>query len=204
LTGQGAVLRNGTARTVDPVGISLEGGGGHTVHGIEVATPFAAGMRVSSDHNRLLKNRAISDGIGFDVDGSHNLLANNIGVGQVGFSVGGQANLLFQNSDAFELMFGFLISGDQNLLVSNQTSNGGNRGFGIAGAGNKLVGNMVTGYLQEGIRVSGGQNVMVRNTAQNNGTDLVDTHEDCDGNQWHQNVFQTSLAGSIENPACIR
>jgi hypothetical protein len=205
LEGQKAGLQNGTVRSGD-IGVSLEGGGRHIVRGVEVAFPHLEGFAVSSDHNRLLKNRATSDGAGFRIIGRHNLLANNIGDGQVGFEVNGDANLLFKNSHTPGGVFsGFNIEGDHNLLVSNEALDGETQGFRIAGNGNTAVGNVATGYVQEGIRVAGQKNVMIRNTAlDNHDIDLVDTHEDCDGNVWHQNVFQTSQAGSSANPACIR
>ena len=52
--------------------------------------------------------------------------------------------------------------------------------------------------------MQGQEYLIVHNTAVSNRLDLVDTHEDCDGNLWLQNVFQTSRAGDTVNPACIQ
>ena len=116
----------------------------------------------------------------------------------------GHENLLINTNspEGFFLRCGFLIRGNKNLLVGNQSTLV-DEGFLISGDGNALVGNIVT-RSGSGIVVSGQKNVIVRNTAQDNGTDLVDTHEDCDGNLWQRNVFRTGQAGFIETPACIR
>jgi hypothetical protein len=202
LDGQGAVLQNGIIRGSED-GLSLEGGGWHTVRGVEVDTEGEGGISVRSDHNRLLSNTADSAIVGIGIGGRHNLLANNIGFGQLAFAVGGDTNLLFHNITPSAIHDAFVIGGDDNLLVSNDATGGGDNGFIIRGNGNKLVGNVARGYSQ-GIEVSGQKNVIVRNSALHNQTDLIDAHEDCDGNLWHENVFQTSQAGSMAAPACIQ
>ena len=204
LDGQGAVLRNGSVRSDQPVrGISVAGSGGHIVLDVD-ASALSTGITVSSDRNRLLRNTAIESELGFSIQGSENLLVGNVGSGQGGFTVTGTANLLFQNAISGVRAFGFAIVGDNNQLVSNTALSDNDQGsFIIAGDRNRVDGNVASNG-NAGISVSGQENVMVGNTALENRTDLVDTHEDCDTNLWQQNIFLTSLAGSIEKPACIQ
>jgi parallel beta-helix repeat protein len=69
------------------------------VRDIEVDTPDAgaSGIVVSSDHNQLFSNTASSSRAGFEIEGDHNLLDGNRGVGQAGFFVTGHKNLLLHN-----------------------------------------------------------------------------------------------------------
>jgi hypothetical protein len=203
LDGQGAVLQSGIVVS-GGVAIRIAGHGWHTVRGI-VTTPGSQdeGIVVVSDHNRLISNMSSSVTTGFRVQGNNNLLARNTGFGQGAFQVDGHQNLLVHNlSSTTDVFVGFRISGNQNLLVSNE-GRGGEDGVEVMGDGNRLVGNSVTHFL-DGIIVSGQNNVIVGNTALENATDLVDTHETCDGNMWQQNVFQTSQAGDTANPTCIQ
>jgi hypothetical protein len=202
IEGRGAVLQNGRARSVGPAAISVAGGGGHTVRGIEATGEPANGIAVVSNHNRVLSNTGRGFDFGLQIDGNHNLLARNIGEGQGAVRVSGHENLLLNNDSPEGQHFGFVIGGDNNLLVGNQ-GRGVGEGFVVGGDGNTLVGNLIT-RADTGIFVQGEDNRVVRNTALENGIDLVDAHEDCDGNVWHQNVFRTSQAGSIANPACIQ
>jgi parallel beta-helix repeat protein len=116
--------------------------------------------------------------------------------------VTGDHNLLFNNDSPEGQHFGFSIEGDTNLLVGNHGWGVG-EAFVLGGDGNTLVGNLIT-RAETGILVQGEDNRLVHNTALENGIDLVDAHEECDGNVWRQNVFRTSQAGAIANPACIQ
>ena len=73
----------------------------------------------------------------------------------------------------------------------------------VRGDGNTVMGNLIT-RAETWIFVQGEGNSLVHNTGLENGIDLVDAHEDWDGNVWHQNVFRTSQAGSVANPARIQ
>lgn len=66
------------------------------------------------------------------------------------------------------------------------------------------MGNPALNSVFSGSVVSGQDSVMVGNTALDNGTDLVDTHEARDTNRWQQNAFRTSQAGATASQACIQ
>jgi parallel beta-helix repeat protein len=150
-------------------------------------------------------------GASFSIAGSQNLLDSNWGAGpQIGFLIGGDQNLLLENTsapippDIPPAHEGFLIVGNQNLLIRNNASAADQNGFVIDGDGNRLMGNLALNSPFSGILVSGQETVIVGNTALDNSTDIEDTHEDCDNNRWQRNVFRTSQAGTTVNPACIR
>jgi parallel beta-helix repeat protein len=203
LEGRGAVLHNGRAWSFILAAVSVAGDGGHTVRGIEAAGDPANGIHVLSDRNRVLGNAGVGSDLGLQVDGNHNLVVGNTGLGQGAVRVTGHHNLLLKNESIEDQRLGFLIEGDHNLLVGNQGRGVGERGFEVRGNGNTLVGNLIKG-AETGIVVQGADNRLVRNTALENGVDLLDAHEECDGNVWRQNVFQTSQAGDTATPACIR
>jgi parallel beta-helix repeat protein len=126
-------------------------------------------------------------------------------VGQAGFFVTGHKNLLLHNSVPVGPRFGFYVTGNKNLLVDNDAEAGfGEGGLLIFGDNNVLLRNTVKGSDPAGILVSGEGNIIVHNTALENTIDLLDEHENCDGNVWQRNTFETSQAGGTENPACIR
>jgi Periplasmic copper-binding protein (NosD) len=188
--------------SVGEAAVSVAGGGGHTVHGIEATGNPTNGILVVSDRNQVLSNIGVGLDLGLQIDGNHNLLAGNTGLGQGAVRVTGDHNLLFNNDSPENQHFGFAIEGDKNLLAGNH-GRGVGEGFRVWGDGNTLVGNLIT-RAETGILVQGEDNRLVHNTALENGIDLVDAHEECDGNVWRQNVFRTSQAGATANPACIR
>jgi parallel beta-helix repeat protein len=202
LEGRGAVLRNGRVWTFNVAAVAVEGGGGHTVRGIEAAGDPVHGILVRSDRNRVLRNTGLGTEVGLRIEGNHNLVAGNTGLGQGAIDVIGHENLLLNNDSPENQHFGFSIEGDRNVLIGNH-GRGVGRGFEVRGDGNTLVGNRIT-QAEMGISVHGEDNRLVRNTALDNGVDLVDAHEDCDGMVWHHNVFRTSQAGASTNPACIQ
>jgi hypothetical protein len=203
LEGRGAVLQHGRAGGGGLATVRVAGDGGHTVRGIEATAREAAdGILVVSDHNHVLNNVGLGSNLGLRIEGHHNLVAGNIGLGQGAVIVTGDHNLLLNNHSPEGQHFGVRIEGDHNLLVGNQ-GRGVGEGFVVRGDGNTVVGNLMT-RAETGILVQGEDNRLVRNTALENLIDLVDAHDDCDGNVWHQNVFRTSQAGAIANPACIQ
>jgi Periplasmic copper-binding protein (NosD) len=202
LDGRGAVVENGAVGS-SITGIPVEGGGRHTVRGIEATLrDHDDGIVVVSDYNRVMSNISSGLNLGLRIEGNHNLLASNIGSGQGAVIVAGHENVLINNRSTRFEFFGFHITGNKNLLVGNQ-GDAVEEGFSVTGDGNTLVGNVITQTVV-GIIVSGEDNRIVHNTALDNATDLIDTHEDCDGNLWRQNVFRTSRADSVANPACIQ
>jgi hypothetical protein len=213
LEGQGGVLHNGIieSATGPGVGIQVAGEGGHTVRRVHVSGG-AAGIVVTSDHNRLITNvvtGVFGPGPAFGIGGHQNLVTSNVATGgQAGFIISGDDNRLVENtytaSSDLGGRIGFDVSGNQNLLRRNHLVTIPDRGFIIRGEGNRLVENLMFGNAMEGISVSGQETEIVRNVVVGNSTDLVDTHEACDNNRWTQNVFRTSRAGATENPACIQ
>jgi parallel beta-helix repeat protein len=196
LTGTGAQLLNGAVSGRGFVGISLEGSGGHTVRNV-TSTPLDTNIVVLSDHNQLINVMAESSvNPAFGIFGNHNRLIDSI-------------------ARCFELLFGSScidVRGDENHLIDNFATStsvsfsplSARPGFRIAGNNNVLRGNRAIGNEGRGIVIIGTGNRLRRNTALNNSTDLVDTSEDCDANRWIQNTFRTSLAGTMEDPACIQ
>jgi hypothetical protein len=198
LEGRGAVVQHGHAGS-GSAAIAVAGGGGHTVRGIEATLgSHDDGILVVSDHNRVVSNIGSGNNSGLH----HNLVANNIGLGQDAIRVTGDHNLLLNNHSGEGQHLGFTIEGDNNVLVGNQVRGVG-EGVAVRGDGNTVVGNLIT-RSETGIFVPVEDNRLIHNTALDNGIDLVDTHEDCNGNVWQGNVFQTSRAGAIANPACIQ
>jgi Periplasmic copper-binding protein (NosD) len=181
LTGRGAVLQNGIANSSN-VSLQVAGQGGHTVQGIDTAPDsLPAGILILSDHNRVEGSIGRSLVVGFLVQGHHNQLEQNTGIGQGAFDVEGDHNVLRQNLVPTSSRFGFRITGAHNQLRENEVHR-----------------------TEQGISVQGTANVIMHNTATGNFIDLVDSHADCDDNGWAHNVFQTSRAGDTVNPACIQ
>jgi parallel beta-helix repeat protein len=199
LTGAGAQLLNGAVQGEGACedSITLEGTGGHTVRNVTSTRAELSAVNrniiVLSDQNQLINVMAESgDHAAFHILGNHNRLIDNI-------------------ARCFNLVFAACVEvdGTENLLIENFATStfisGTNRGgFGIRGNNNVLRGNRAIGNEGLGMVVVGTGNRLTRNTALNNSTDLVDTHEDCDNNLWQQNVFRTSRAGATEHPACIQ
>ena len=207
MDGQGAVVTNGIVHSLGTFGgegVEVAGEGGHTVRRVSVFARFC--ILVTSDQNRVMNNVAIfAGGVGIVIRGNQNQLTSNWVTGhQAGIDVVGDDNRLVENTISEVARQGFTVVGDRNLLLRNTAASLFEYGFSILGDGNRLVGNLALDTADEGIVVSGHETVILGNTALDNGTDLIDTNEDCDNNRWAQNVFETGLAGATENPACIQ
>lgn len=207
MDGQGAVVTNGIVSSLGVIGgdgIEVAGEGGHTVRRVSVFARFC--IVVTSNQNRVINNMAIARfGVGIVILGNENQLTSNWVTGhQAGIDVAGDDNRLVENTISGGTRQGFSIVGDRNLLLRNTAASLFDYGFSILGDGNRLVGNLALDTAIEGIVVSGHDTVIVGNTALDNRIDLVDTNEDCDDNRWRQNVFRTSRAGAMDDPACIR
>jgi hypothetical protein len=200
------VLTHGRVVGHDTDQLLVAGVAGHTVRDVETGSEFATsanGIVVVSDHNRVLRNTGVGYNVGLVVDGHHNLLAYNTGMGQGGFAVVGDDNWLVGNlTPSPGPAFGGYVRGRGNRLHGNEIQGGGD-GLLVEGDENRLRQNFVHGDAR-GLVVNGTANTIVHNTVRSSGTDLVDTQEDCDGNRWAHNVFQTSQAGTTMNPPCIQ
>jgi parallel beta-helix repeat protein len=195
LTGAGTQLLNGAVSGQFET-VILEGKGGHTVSNVTtIVVEFA--IVVESDHNQLINVFGRSEfNPAFSIRGSHNRLTG---------STAHCVNLLNERGC-------IQVDGNENLLIDNfatsttttRTAAERSSGFWITGHNNVLKGNRTLSNEHFGIVVTGTGNRLTRNTALFNSTDLVDTHEDCDANRWQQNTFQTSRAGTTDDPACIR
>jgi parallel beta-helix repeat protein len=187
LTGAGTQLLNG-AVFGQLENIVLEGKGGHTVRHVTSGAQELA-IVVRSDENRLVDVVAHSNGFNsaIVIDGHRNRLTDS-------------------QADCFAAFGGCIeVSGQWNRLIDNvATSTYRSDGFFISGHHNVLRGNQANEHDGGGIVVTGTGNSLTHNTALHNSTDLIDLHEDCDDNRWRQNVFETSRAGTTENPACMQ
>jgi parallel beta-helix repeat protein len=204
MEGRGAVARQGQVGGRN-ISIRVEGEGWHTVSGITTTGDPDSGIVVTSDHNRLIENEARGISWGIIVEGHHNALRQNLGGGQGGFQVLGDGNRLRQNQASEGTFDGYLVSGHRNWLVRNGAL-GTDTGFRIrsSGADNVLIGNVANRKEFFGIEVEGQGNTILHNTALESTTDLIDSHDDCDGNVWRRNTFLTSRAGTVAQPACIQ
>jgi parallel beta-helix repeat protein len=230
LEGNGAQLRNG-AVTGCQLAVLVEGDGNHLVADVtaSVKDPVrddeegAEGLRVSSNGNRLVRNRVLLGGTnairingadnrvvantisgserGIRVDGAGNHIVGNVigGVAE-GIEVRGSSNSLRRNQVAGALDQAIELRGSGNRVVGNLAADSPGDGISIFSDGNLIRGNGVFGNGDDGIIVVGtfGNNRVVNNRARGNGTDLTDQNADCADNLWANNTFT-----SADPAACI-
>lgn len=117
-----------------------------------VVTGCTVGVRIQGNKNKVTAVLStLNTGVGFLITGSKNSVLHSIGTGS---------------------LEGFFISGNDNVLDSNE-GNENQAGFVILDAtGNKLTGNGAKSNTSNGYRVTaGGQNTLVDNTAELSGED---------------------------------
>jgi parallel beta-helix repeat protein len=207
----------------------VEGNGNHLVLDVtaSVRAPddeeSAEGLRVSSDGNRLLRNRVLLGGTnairingagnsvvgntvggserGIRIDGTENNITNNViaGVGE-GIEVRGASNRITRNQIAGAIDQGIELRGAGNQVGANLTIDAVGDGITIFSNDNLIQGNGAFSNGDDGIIVieTFGNNRMVNNRALGNGTDLTDQNLDCDENVWTNNTF-----GSADPEDCI-
>jgi parallel beta-helix repeat protein len=211
--------------------VLVEGAGNHLVANLtaSVQDPVpddeegAEGLRVSSDGNRLVRNRVLLGGTnairingagnqvvgntvsgserGIRIDGTGNDIADNViaGVGE-GIEVRGASNLIRDNQIAGAVDQGIELRGAGNRVVGNLALDAVGDGISIFSNDNLIHGNGVFSNGDEGIIVVApfGNNRILNNRALGNGLDLADQNLDCDDNVWANNTF-----GSADPDDCI-
>jgi parallel beta-helix repeat protein len=230
LDGDGAQVLNG-AVTGCQFAVLVEGAGNHLVTDVtaSVQDPVlddeedAEGLRVSSDGNRLARNRVLLGGTnairingagnhvvgntvsgserGIRIDGMENDVVDNViaGVGE-GIEVRGASNRISRNQIGGAVDQGIELRGTGNRVVSNLAVDAVGDGISIFSNDNLIRGNGAFSNGDDGIIVveTFGNNQIVDNRALGNGTDLTDQNLDCDDNVWANNTF-----GSADPDDCI-
>jgi parallel beta-helix repeat protein len=228
LDGEGAQVLNGTV-TGCQFGVVVEGAGNHRVIdmmlGVRVPDDeeSAEGLRVSSDGNRLLRNRVLLGGTNaIRINGAGNsVVGNTVGGSERGIRIDGTENDITNNVIA-GVGEGIEVRGASNRITRNQIAGAVDQGIELRGAGNRVVGNLTIDAVGDGITIFSndnliqgngafsndddgiivietfGNNRIVNNRALGNGSDLTDQNPDCDDNVWADNTF-----GSADPEDCI-
>ncbi len=225
LDGDGAQLLNGAVIGCQ-FAVLVEGVGNHLVANVtaSVQDPVlddeegAEGVRVSSDGNRLVRNRVLLGGTnairingdgnrvvgntvsgserGIRIDGIENVIADNViaGVGE-GIEVRGASNGIRRNQIAGAIDQGIELRGAGNRVVRNLAVDAVGDGISIFSDDNLIRGNGAFSNGDEGIIVveTFGNNRVVNNRALGNGTDLTDQNLDCGDNVWTDNTFGSAV-----------
>jgi parallel beta-helix repeat protein len=230
LDGDGAQVRNGAVAGCQ-FAVLVEGTGNHLVIDVtaSVRDPVpddeqgAEGLRVSSDDNRLVRNRVLLGGTNaIRINGAGNrVVGNTVGGSERGIRIDGIENDVAGNVIA-GVGEGIEVRGTSNRIARNQIAGAIDQGIELRGAGNRVVGNLALDAVGDGIAVFSndnliqgngtfsngddgiivvegfGNNRIVNNRALGNGTDLTDQNPDCDDNVWAHNTF-----GSADPDDCI-
>ena len=224
LEDDGAQLLNG-AVTGCQFAVLVEGTGNHLVTDVtaSVQDPVpddeegAEGLRVSSDGNRLVRNRVLLGGtnaIRINGAGNH-VLRNTVAGSQRGIRIDGVENDVVDNVIA-GVAEGIEVRGAANQIRGNQIAGAIDQGIELRGAGNRVVANLAVDAVGDGISIFSndnlvhgngafsncddgiivvatfGNNRIVNNRALGNGTDLTDQNLDCDDNVWANNTFESA------------
>jgi parallel beta-helix repeat protein len=230
LDGAGAQVLNG-AVTGCQFAVLVEGAGNHLVTNLtaSVQDPVlddeegAEGLRVSSDGNRLVRNRVLLGGtnaIRINGTGNH-VVGNTVSGSERGIRIDGIENDVADNVIA-GVGEGIEVRGASNRIRRNQIAGALDQGIELRGAGNRVDANLAVDAVGDGISIFSndnlirdngafsngddgiivvetfGNNQIVNNRALGNGTDLTDQNLDCDDNVWANNTF-----GSADPDDCI-
>jgi parallel beta-helix repeat protein len=227
--GDGAQVLNG-AVTGCQFAVLVGGVGNHLVTNLtaSVQDPMlddegAEGLRVSSDGNRLVRNRVLLGGtnaIRINGAGNH-VVGNTVSGSERGIRIDGIENDVADNVIA-GVGEGIEVRGASNRIRRNQIAGAIDQGIELRGAGNRVDANLAVDAVGDGISIFSndnlirdngafsngddgiivvetfGNNRIVNNRALGNGTDLTDQNLDCDDNVWANNTF-----GSADPDDCI-
>jgi parallel beta-helix repeat protein len=228
LDGEGAQVLNGTV-TGCQFGVVVEGAGNHRVIDMTLGVRVpdneesAEGLRVSSDGNRLLRNRVLLGGTNaIRINGAGNsVVGNTVGGSERGIRIDGSENDITNNVIA-GVGEGIEVRGASNRITRNQIAGAIDQGIELRGAGNRVDANLAVDAVGDGISIFSndnlirdngafsngddgiivvetfGNNRIENNRALGNGTDLTDQNLDCDDNVWANNTF-----GSADPDDCI-
>jgi parallel beta-helix repeat protein len=221
LDGDGAQVLNGAVAGCQ-FAVLVEGAGNHLVTNLtaSVQDPVlddeegAEGLRVSSDGNRLVRNRVLLGGtnaIRINGAGNH-VVGNTVSGSERGIRIDGIENDVVDNVIA-GVGEGIEVRGASNQITRNQIAGAIDQGVELRGAGNRVVANLAVDAVGDGISIFSndnlirgngafsngddgiivvatfGNNRIVNNRALGNGTDLTDQNLDCDDNVWTNNTF---------------
>jgi parallel beta-helix repeat protein len=230
LDGDGAQVLNG-AVTGCQFAVLVAGAGNHLVTNLtaSVQDPMlddeegAEGRRVSSDGNRLVRNRVLLGGtnaIRINGAGNH-VVGNTVSGSERGIRIDGIENDVADNVIA-GVGEGIEVRGSSNRISRNQIAGAIDQGIELRGAGNRVDANLAVDAVGDGISIFSndnlirdngafsngddgiivvetfGNNRIVNNRALGNSTDLTDQNLDCDDNVWANNTF-----GSADPEDCI-
>ena len=153
--------------------------GGHELKSIRANGATVAGVRVSSNGNKVSFNNIAGTGIGLDVLGSSNTFKSgtigpnaggvHIGVGKTGNSVSGAT--IQDNS-----LYGVWIEGSSNTLDGNKLYRNAVANVWVTGASNKITSNGVESSSGDGIFVNGGSNLIQDNKVSKNTGDGIEIY----------------------------
>jgi Right handed beta helix region len=133
--------------------------------------------------------------VGIWLAGNGSTASNNIvGGAKYGIVVTGDDNTLTSNQSNDNIEDGFLVTGDRNLLEGNEARRNGGIGIHVARMVPMVERSRFLSFFQD----RGLGNVIRGNIAIDNTRDLVEFAENCDGNDWINNTFET------RRPECIK
>jgi parallel beta-helix repeat protein len=133
--------------------------------------------------------------IGVWLAGSGSTASENIvGEADYGFVVTGDDNRLTNNQSTDNHRDGILVTGDRNVLEGNEVRRNQGVGIHVASMAPMIGSKRALLFIQD----RGLSNVLRENIAESNTLDLREFAEDCDGNEWTQNTFET------REPECIQ
>jgi parallel beta-helix repeat protein len=224
LDGEGAQVVNGAVVGCQ-FGVVAEGAGDHLIANMTVSVEDpvpddeegAEGLRVTSDGNRLLRNRVLFGGTNaIRINGAGNrVVRNTVGGSERGIRIDGIENLIVSNVIA-GVAEGIEVRGASNQIRRNQIAGAVDQGIELRGADNRVVANLAVDAVGDGISIFSddnlirgngafsngddgiivvegfGSNRILSNSALGNGTDLLDQNLDCDDNLWANNTAESA------------
>jgi len=168
-------IQNGSVRACG-YGVLVEGGGKHTLSGVNVNANLGRGIDVTSDRNTLTRCSATSNSAaeGFRIASDRNRIDHCVATNNAtGLVLDGDGNRLVESeavASAGATGFGFDIGGSTNQVSRCAATSNDQAGFSIAGTENKIRENHATRNTQEGFEVTGTGNSLAQNIAARNGT----------------------------------
>jgi parallel beta-helix repeat protein len=153
----------------------------------------------ASAHLEGVKMQVTTIGILLAGNGS-TVTGNVVGGAIYGIVVTGDDNVIMNNQSSDNYEDGFLVTGDRNLLEGNEARRNGGAGIRIARVVPMVGNRRILFFIQD----TGSSNIIRKNTALDNNTDLVE-FADCAtppllplDNEWTNNAFGT------RQPECIQ
>ena len=194
-------------------------GNQNTINNSAAAYGPCHGFRIQGDKNKVTNSTSTGtpsagcDGFLIVSGSSLNELTGNGASDNEGngFQNLGNTNTFKNNTSTGNDRWGFRhFNSNSNTTQDNVAVNNGFGGIQIAVSPpgtsqfNLVKGNRTHGNPNDGIQVQGTLNTVTGNTSLGNspGTDLHDTHSDCDSNSWTKDIFGTSNPSGV-SATCI-